>query len=142
MTTKAEAFKARAERSKPNMKKAAVKPRRDVGVDTALPGVSATDRKSGGRERCAIQRQLRRQRRRQAAHSPRPVDLHAPGERQRPPQGAPWEAMRRAPRVVASALAQTPRQGKRTKPDATQAPDGPKRKSSGKRKAKQRSNAR
>jgi len=49
MPTKAEAFKAKAERSsKPNKKRAPATPRRDLRADTSLPGVSATDRKSGG----------------------------------------------------------------------------------------------
>ena len=48
MATKAEAFRYRQERKGPKRPKQATKRRRDKPVDTALPGVSATDRKAGG----------------------------------------------------------------------------------------------
>lgn len=48
MATKAEKFRSKVERSGPKKKKRPTKRRRDVGVDTALPGVSASDRKGGG----------------------------------------------------------------------------------------------
>jgi hypothetical protein len=47
MPTRAEQARYEVERSKPNRPKQPPKPRRDVGVDTSLPGVSATDRKAG-----------------------------------------------------------------------------------------------
>jgi hypothetical protein len=47
MATKAELYRYRQERSKPNRPKRPRRRRRDVPVDTALPGVSATDRKVG-----------------------------------------------------------------------------------------------
>lgn len=50
MATKAERFHASAERSGPKKAKAPKRPRRDVVVDTAQPGVSATDRKAGAKD--------------------------------------------------------------------------------------------
>jgi len=47
MATKAQLFRYRAERSGPKRPKQPPRPRRDRPVDTALPGVSATDRKVG-----------------------------------------------------------------------------------------------
>jgi len=47
MTTKAEEFRYWAERSGAKKEKSAPRARRDVPVDTALPGKSATDRKAG-----------------------------------------------------------------------------------------------
>lgn len=47
MPTKAQEFRRRAERTKPPKKKKPARPRRDVPVDTAKKGVSATDRKVG-----------------------------------------------------------------------------------------------
>jgi hypothetical protein len=47
MATKAERARYAAERSKPGKVKQPPPPRRDVGVDTAKPGVSASDRKVG-----------------------------------------------------------------------------------------------
>lgn len=48
MATKAERFKAEQQRtSRPAKPKQPPRPRRDYPVDTALPGVSATDRKAG-----------------------------------------------------------------------------------------------
>ena len=47
MATRAENARYEMERSKPNRPKQPPKPRRDVGVDTSLPGTSATDRKAG-----------------------------------------------------------------------------------------------
>lgn len=46
MATKAEWFRYRTERSGPKQPKRAPRPPRNVGVDTAAPGVSATDRKA------------------------------------------------------------------------------------------------
>jgi hypothetical protein len=46
MATKAEWFRYRAERSGPKRPKRAPRAPRNVGVDTAAPGVSATDRKA------------------------------------------------------------------------------------------------
>lgn len=56
MATKAELFRYEAQRSGPKLPKSPRRPRRDHPVDTAQPGVSATDRKagsgsSGGRNR-------------------------------------------------------------------------------------------
>lgn len=48
MATKAEIFRYRMERSGPKKSKRPPRPRRDVPVDTSLPGISATDRKAGG----------------------------------------------------------------------------------------------
>jgi len=48
MATKAELFRYRQERSGTKRPKQAPKRRRDRPVNTALPGVSATDRKAGG----------------------------------------------------------------------------------------------
>jgi hypothetical protein len=48
MATKAQLFRYQAERSGPKLPKKPPKPRRDYPVDTAKPGVSATDRKAGG----------------------------------------------------------------------------------------------
>lgn len=50
MATKAEEFRYWAERSNPKKAKRPPPPRRDVGVDTSKPGVSATDRKVGPRK--------------------------------------------------------------------------------------------
>jgi hypothetical protein len=47
MPTRAEQARYQAERSKPNKPKKPRGPRRDVGVDTSRPGVSASDRKAG-----------------------------------------------------------------------------------------------
>lgn len=47
MGKKATEFRRQAERSGPKKAKRPAKPRRDVEVDTSLPGVSATDRKVG-----------------------------------------------------------------------------------------------
>lgn len=49
MATKAQRFRYQAEREKPGKPKQPKRPRRDTVVDTALPGVSATDRKAGGK---------------------------------------------------------------------------------------------
>lgn len=48
MATKSETFRYHAQRSGPGRPKKPKPPRRDVPVDTAKPGVSATDRKAGG----------------------------------------------------------------------------------------------
>jgi hypothetical protein len=49
MTTRAQAFKSRQQQTaRPPKPKRSPRPRRDVPVDTAKPGVSATDRKAGG----------------------------------------------------------------------------------------------
>jgi hypothetical protein len=50
MATKAEEFRYWLERSGEKKTKRAPKPRRNGGVDTSLPGVSATDRKPARRE--------------------------------------------------------------------------------------------
>lgn len=47
MPTKAEQFRYHEERSGPKKKKRPPLPPRDSPVDTAMPGVSATDRKAG-----------------------------------------------------------------------------------------------
>jgi hypothetical protein len=47
MSTKAEAFRYRTERSGPKKQKQPRPPRRDDPVDTAKPGISASDRKVG-----------------------------------------------------------------------------------------------
>jgi hypothetical protein len=47
MATKAEAYRYRAERSGAKLPKRPRRPRRDHPIDTAQPGVSATDRKAG-----------------------------------------------------------------------------------------------
>lgn len=48
MATKAQAFKSQRQReAKPPKKKRAPRPRRDFPVDTAQPGVSASDRRAG-----------------------------------------------------------------------------------------------
>lgn len=47
MATKAERFRYWTERSGPKKPKSTPRPRRDVPVDTAQPGVSATDRRAG-----------------------------------------------------------------------------------------------
>jgi hypothetical protein len=47
MATKAQRARYATERSKPGKPKQAARPRRDKGVDTSKPGVSATDRKVG-----------------------------------------------------------------------------------------------
>ena len=47
MATRAELARYLMERSKPKLPKSPPRPRRDVPVNTALPGVSATDRKAG-----------------------------------------------------------------------------------------------
>jgi hypothetical protein len=46
MATKAEEFRYWTERSGPKKPKQPARPRRDVPVDTARPGVSATDRRA------------------------------------------------------------------------------------------------
>jgi hypothetical protein len=48
MATKAERFRAASQRSGPKRPKQPKPPRRDARVDTAQPGVSASDRKAGG----------------------------------------------------------------------------------------------
>jgi hypothetical protein len=48
MATKAQQFRHEVERSGPGRPPSAPRPRRDEPVDTAMPGVSATDRKAGG----------------------------------------------------------------------------------------------
>jgi hypothetical protein len=49
MATKAQQFRAEQQRSnRPPKAKKPKRPRRDVPTNTALPGVSATDRKAGG----------------------------------------------------------------------------------------------
>jgi hypothetical protein len=48
MATRSERFRARVERMGPPRPKQPKRPRRDVPVDTAQPGISATDRKAGG----------------------------------------------------------------------------------------------
>jgi hypothetical protein len=50
MATKAQRARAQHERSGPKKPKQRRPPRRDVPVDTSLPGVSATDRKAGLRD--------------------------------------------------------------------------------------------
>jgi hypothetical protein len=50
MATKAEEFRYWQQRSGPKQAKRAPPPRRDVPVDTAKPGVSATDRRAGPRK--------------------------------------------------------------------------------------------
>jgi hypothetical protein len=47
MATKAERARAEQQRTRPGKPKQPRRPRRDVPVDTAQPGVSATDRKAG-----------------------------------------------------------------------------------------------
>jgi hypothetical protein len=48
MATKSEMHRYWQERSGPKKPKSPPRPRRDTPVDTALPGVSATDRRVGG----------------------------------------------------------------------------------------------
>jgi hypothetical protein len=48
MATRAELFRYRQERTGPKRPKSPKRPRRDQPVNTALPGISATDRKAGG----------------------------------------------------------------------------------------------
>lgn len=59
MATKAEMHRARMERSGSKKKKSPKKPRRDAPVDTAAPGVSATDRKAGAGDTAARNRSKR-----------------------------------------------------------------------------------
>jgi hypothetical protein len=47
MATKTQRARYASERSKPGKPKQAARPRRDIGVDTSKPGVSASDRKVG-----------------------------------------------------------------------------------------------
>jgi hypothetical protein len=47
MATKAQRARNTIERAKPGRAKQPRPPRRDIGVDTSKPGVSATDRKAG-----------------------------------------------------------------------------------------------
>ncbi len=47
MGKKATEFRRQAERSGPKKAKRPARPRRDLEVDTSLPGVSASDRKVG-----------------------------------------------------------------------------------------------
>ena len=47
MSTRAEQARYAMERAKPKKAKKPPKPRRDIGVDTSLPGTSATDRRAG-----------------------------------------------------------------------------------------------
>jgi hypothetical protein len=49
MATKAEEFRYWQQRSGPKKAKQPPRPRRDVTVDTSMPGVSATDRRAGAR---------------------------------------------------------------------------------------------
>ena len=56
MATRAERFRAAVERSKEKKAKRPPRPRRDDPVDTAQPGVSATDRKAGGASTAARNR--------------------------------------------------------------------------------------
>jgi len=58
MATKAQKFRTAQRRSKPAKKKT-VRRRRDVPVDTAAPGVSATDRKVGAGSTAARNRSAR-----------------------------------------------------------------------------------
>lgn len=51
MATRSELFRYYEERSGPKKPKRAPRPPRNFPVDTALPGVSATDRRAGGRTR-------------------------------------------------------------------------------------------
>jgi hypothetical protein len=53
MATRAELFRYRQERKGPDRPKRPPRPRRDRPVNTALPGVSATDRKVGGNSTAA-----------------------------------------------------------------------------------------
>ena len=53
MATRAETFRYRQERSGPKQPKHPPRRRRDYPVDTAKPGVSATDRKAGGNSTAA-----------------------------------------------------------------------------------------
>lgn len=53
MATKAEAYRARVERSGPKKPRSPKRARRDVPVDTAQPGVSASDRKVGAGDTAA-----------------------------------------------------------------------------------------
>jgi hypothetical protein len=48
MATKGERHRSEQQRSGPKRPPALERPRRDSPVDTALPGVSATDRRAGG----------------------------------------------------------------------------------------------
>ncbi|CAN5724282.1 hypothetical protein BH11MYX4_BH11MYX4_65690 [soil metagenome] len=59
MATKAQAARAKADRSGPKKAKSPKRPRRDSPVDTAQPGVSATDRKAGGTSTAARNRSKR-----------------------------------------------------------------------------------
>jgi len=56
MATKAETFRSKKQRSGPKKAKSPRRPRRDTVVDTAKPGVSATDRKAGGTSTAARNR--------------------------------------------------------------------------------------
>lgn len=56
MATKAQRFRSQVERSGPKRPPAPPRPRRDQIVDTAQPGVSATDRKAGGESTAARNR--------------------------------------------------------------------------------------
>jgi hypothetical protein len=47
MATRAERARYEMERAKPKKAKQPRKPRRDIGVDTSLPGTSASDRRAG-----------------------------------------------------------------------------------------------
>ena len=60
MATRAQRFRAEAQRgAKPARSKQPKRRRRDQPVDTALPGVSATDRKAGGGSTAARNRSAR-----------------------------------------------------------------------------------
>jgi hypothetical protein len=59
MATKAQAYRARTERSGPKKEKAPKRPRRDTPVDTAQPGTSASDRKAGAGDTAARNRSKR-----------------------------------------------------------------------------------
>jgi hypothetical protein len=48
MATKAERYRAAAERAKPGRPKQSKPRKRTYGIDTAMPGVSVTDRRAGG----------------------------------------------------------------------------------------------
>jgi hypothetical protein len=56
MATRAELFRYRQERMGPKRPKRPARRRRDQPVNTALPGVSATDRKAGGNSTAARNR--------------------------------------------------------------------------------------
>ncbi len=62
MATKSQLFRAQQQRdAHPPKAKKPPRPRRDVPVDTALPGVSASDRKAGGGSSGARNKSMRAQ---------------------------------------------------------------------------------